>query len=622
MTKRHFYVAAMALCAAATSGWAADPYKPMVRITFDHRRFDVATDGSSVMTATNKMQLLNAGLVASMSQAPVPYSEQLQQLDITEAYTQKVDGTKIPVQPDAIITQQRPGLPNFPGANDQKQKLIIYPNVDVGDTIVSTRVLKSKPVIPGLFSAGSAFPPELPIDDSEAVYVVPKSTPLYSDSRDVKIEKTVDGDKLVYTIRSKTNPDKQVVAQYVSVTDRAPWYDVSTFKDWTQFAKAYNEVIAPKLAVTPAIQAKADQITDGVTDKREQARKIYEWVSNRIRYVALSFGIGGIVPHDPEAVLTNGYGDCKDHAILLKALLKAKGIDSDLVVINAGSGYTVPNVPVLSVFNHMISYVPSLALYIDSTHHTPSFGYLPWTEYGKTVVHFASSGNPVHKIPVLSEKDYTYHYSEQQTLDASGKLTGTGKFTGTGVAAGVVRNIALSIKSQGQEKSAADLLEKRGLHGATGAYDPAATEIRGPSFVVSGHYTAPNQQGWLNGTAFPIAKGLVVAPISDETWLGPITDDKYKSADVMPCLSVSGSEDYSLALPEGKKLVKLPSDAAISAEGLKYTTHWSQSGQIVLLHRELKTHFSEPLCRGAQRKAIGDALVKIKTDLDTQLLLQ
>jgi transglutaminase-like putative cysteine protease len=57
--------------------------------------------------------------------------------------------------------------------------------------------------------------------------------------------------------------------------------------------------------------------------------------------VAVWLGNGGYVPHDAATILENGYGDCKDHVALLGALLKAKGIASEPVLINSGNRYTI-----------------------------------------------------------------------------------------------------------------------------------------------------------------------------------------------------------------------------------------------------------------------------------------
>ena len=66
------------------------------------------------------------------------------------------------------------------------------------------------------------------------------------------------------------------------------------------------------------------------------------------------------MPHDADVVIANGYGDCKDHATLFAALLQAKGIASEPVLINANNSYALPDAPTLAQFNHLITWIPEL----------------------------------------------------------------------------------------------------------------------------------------------------------------------------------------------------------------------------------------------------------------------
>ena len=55
-------------------------------------------------------------------------------------------------------------------------------------------------------------------------------------------------------------------------------------------------------------------------------------------------------------------------------------------LINAGGQYVLPRVPVASVVNHVINYVPALDLYLDATASDVPFGSLPHGTAGKPVL--------------------------------------------------------------------------------------------------------------------------------------------------------------------------------------------------------------------------------------------
>src|SRR5690606_15213032 len=113
--------------------------------------------------------------------------------------------------------------------------------------------------------------------------------------------------------------------QSVSPDDYSPYVAALPLKDYEAPAAAYAVGVAQAAKVTPEIQKLADEVTQGLSDRRAQAEALYRWVSGNIRYVALAMDMGGYVPHAAADVLNAHYGDCKDKAVLLQALLAAKG---------------------------------------------------------------------------------------------------------------------------------------------------------------------------------------------------------------------------------------------------------------------------------------------------------
>src|SRR5258708_20748996 len=69
----------------------------------------------------------------------------------------------------------------------------------------------------------------------------------------------------------------------------------------------------------------------------------------------MELGIGGYQPHPAMDVFTHHYGDCKDKATLMSAMLKEIGIESYYVVINSQRGAVTPEMPAhMGGFNHAI----------------------------------------------------------------------------------------------------------------------------------------------------------------------------------------------------------------------------------------------------------------------------
>ena len=65
----------------------------------------------------------------------------------------------------------------------------------------------------------------------------------------------------------------------VNPIDYGPQIIVSSFKDYGAIGAAYDERAELKAEVTDKIRKLADNLTEGVTAQREQARILYTWVA-------------------------------------------------------------------------------------------------------------------------------------------------------------------------------------------------------------------------------------------------------------------------------------------------------------------------------------------------------
>src|SRR2546430_17448219 len=78
---------------------------------------------------------------------------------------------------------------------------------------------------------------------------------------------------------------------------------------------------------------------------------------------AIEIGTGGFQPHAAQDVLASGYGDCKDKATLLNAMLHEAGIDSYFMLINSDRDYLSRDFPsLLSLDRKSVVYGKSVDL--------------------------------------------------------------------------------------------------------------------------------------------------------------------------------------------------------------------------------------------------------------------
>jgi hypothetical protein len=351
---------------------------------------------------------------------------------------------------------------------------------------------------------------------------------------------------------------------------RAPHILASTFQDYDLFGHAYAALAEPKVQATQAIQNLAQSITSGVSDRREQARLLYNWVSRHIRYVSISLGIGGWVPHDSGAILQNGYGDCKDHAVLLAALLQAKDIPADLVLVNTEPEYELEETPSLAAFDHMIVYLPEFDLYADSTAGVAPFGTLPFREYGKPVLLVRREGKVIQRVPSLPPNLAASHHTAVSMLDWDDKFAGQSTTEATGPLSNWLREEAQSIEAKGADRYARDYFESHDRKGtASFSYGPPK-EIA-PSYSLSSDYFQSDNEETSGKDGFWMRAGVRMLPEAGDELMGSLGDRDLPASEPTPCYSGHQIEDLSLVPPPGTKITELPADLNVQTSNLEFS---------------------------------------------------
>ena len=136
-------------------------------------------------------------------------------------------------------------------------------------------------------------------------------------------------------------------AMEISVLPPAGRFPELVFQSWNDVAMWF----AKKSGAVRAAGAPASVPLFPGDAVREPAR----WVQDRIRYVALEAGEGGWVPREPALVTKRLYGDCKDKAFLLLALLARSGVEAYPVLTRGTThGRIDPDFPSPVQFNHVI----------------------------------------------------------------------------------------------------------------------------------------------------------------------------------------------------------------------------------------------------------------------------
>lgn len=245
--------------------------------------------------------------------------------------------------------------------------------------------------------------------------------------------------------REDYSPSISALAPHLAVSYFPPTDNrggLQGLKDWTTVSDWLAPMVDPPAAVTDTVRAKALQLTTNTSGELDKIKAIAAF-SQQTNYVEVALNLtrgGGYTPHTATESLARNYGDCKDKATLMRALLKAVGIDSYLVTISADDRtYVRPEWASPEQFDHAIIAVkvsdgvtlPTVIadsplgrlLIFDPTDSITPVGSLPMEEQGSYALVIAAGSGTLLKMPLLPSSTNRIEASVEATMNANGGLT-------------------------------------------------------------------------------------------------------------------------------------------------------------------------------------------------------
>lgn len=586
--------------------------------------YELHPDGTSTVERISVTRLNEQVAVTAAGQAGLQYSESLQELQIIEAYTTTRDGQRIDVPADRIITQQSPLSTSAPTFSDHKLKVVVFPQLEVGATVtLRYRQKQLKPFLPGVYSAGEVFSRFAEMESGKTLTLrAPRDVPMQVFGRDLEGGAVTPSQPGTQEWRWTQGPVTAELPEpgMVNAASISPGVMFTTLQDYPALMDAYMASAAPMMQVTPAVQELADQITQGITGRREQAEAIYHWVSREIRYVAIAMGTGGYVPHYADEIIAARYGDCKDKTTLLAALLAAKGIRAVPVLIRTGDRYKWQEVPLLAAFNHAIAYLPEFDLYLDATVTVAPFDSLPATLRGRQVLVGGDAQMKAsirHTPPVDARHDREVTLTTA-TLAPDGTVTGTTRLQAHGAHTAIARTTLSLVPEQALPQLASSMLASSGQSGTAtvtladmrdfSQHDLLTLEFSTPGRVVLPGPGALTGNFGANGTG--PGKSFATAMLQLERKLD------------FPCPVGASEQHVELALPDGMKITSLPPAADVQSPYGRFTaTHEVQDGKLVMVQKLALTQPAS-VCTATDHAELRKFATAIEREVRRQVLYE
>lgn len=602
-----FLIVAIGLAYAVAS--LAEPFEPPIAHEKIHRTIIIDERGRYTETVEHISRITNEYGADRLGRHFFDHKTTQETLKVLSAYNQLPNGKIIQLAPD-WIKKSGEGKTDGRSFDDQKTTTIVYAQVTVGSRLYSKHVVNHfKPEKPGEFQLAFSPSPHGIYEDIVTTVRAPKSLKLLINQRGFEGGIVAETRKYItyqYRIR-------QVIAHKredgsVDYSDFAPFLVFTQAKDYLDIGRQYHRASAPKVRVTAEIKKLANELTAQALTEEEKIKALYIWVSKNIRYISTTVNDGGFVPRDSAYILSRRFGDCKDHVVLLEALLRAVGIESTAALVNLGDAFELAEGPAgSSPINHVITYIPSQDLYLDSTAQFVPFGKLDDQAIDKPTILVAL--NRYGRTPKMRAEENTLVSDTRMTLQPDGSIEGENTSVLTGTMEINSRISRFAEQTEPMEKTVNDMLFRFNEIGS-GQIRYTPPKNIDAAFTWGSHFTLDSITNLTRAGAFIIPVGVSPGYLASMTIYKPLDRREFPYV----CDSLSTEDRYTINLPKQIAISDLPVNVNHQTEHIQYQATYRLDGDLMQVSRKLVVQYPGHQCSPDMYPEMLEAIRIVRAD--------
>jgi hypothetical protein len=372
---------------------------------------------------------------------------------------------------------------------------------------------------------------------------------------------------------------------------------IKTFSNWSDVARWMSEIEDPQMTVDDALAAKAHDLADGAKTEIDKIRAIARYVQ-QVQYISIQIGTGkggGYRPHSATDVFAKSYGDCKDKANLMRAMLSVLKIPAYMVSITADDPtYVRAEWASPHQFNHCIiaikvgdaTAVPSVVnhpklgrlLMFDPTDPYTQVGDFPRDEQGSLALIDNINTDALLQMPVLSSDMNDLDRSIDATLADNGSISGTIVEKSRGQSAAMERGMSKNLSASEFNST----IEAWVAGGASGAKTTKiSTTDQNGKFDLSVDFSAP-------GYAQIMQQRLMVFRPAIISRLEKLSFTDGKRVHPYMVEARTYKESVKIKLPAGFAVDEIPTAVQLDTDFGKYSAKYEVVGDELVFFRSLQ----------------------------------
>ncbi|MFA5115067.1 MAG: DUF3857 domain-containing protein [Candidatus Omnitrophota bacterium] len=371
---------------------------------------EITPDNTQVSCLHYVIKILNERGKEDFSESHISYDSTYEKVQLEYARTIKPDGSVVEVGSRHIRDVSR--YLNFPLYSNARVYIISFPGVTEGAVIeYKVKILRNQLVNKNDFVTSYSLQADEPVVSAHFSVSIPKERPLkikvingpYNNfGADLAPEIEERKGLRIYSWRFKNIPQIIPESNMPPEVEINPAILISTFDSWQDVYEWWFSLANDKINADDSIKDKVAELVRDKASPEDKIKAIYNFCTQKIRYVAVEYGQAGYEPHRAADIFRNKYGDCKDQAVLLVSMLREAGFASWLALLSTKDSHNLNEDFPAILFNHCIAAMPlqDKLVFMDPTAETCSFGDLPADDQARLALLFKDDAYRIEATPL------------------------------------------------------------------------------------------------------------------------------------------------------------------------------------------------------------------------------
>jgi hypothetical protein len=491
--------------------------------------------------------------------------------------------------------------------NEARIKLIdATDDTDAGDVFGYETITEER----GIFSQFSfQFQERLPVLKSRCTLNLPEGWKAESVTfNHPKVEPTVSGSSYSWEINNlqpinyePSSPRWSSISPRLAISffpTQATATQIRTFSNWNDVARWMSEVEDPQANINDDIAGKVQELTANAKSELEKIQAIARYVQ-QIQYISIQVGTktgGGYRPNLATEVFAKSYGDCKDKANLMRAMLSVVKIPAFMVSITADDPmYVRAEWASPHQFNHCIIAIkvsddinlPSVVthpklgrlLIFDPTDAYTQVGDLPEDQQGSLALIDHKDSDSLLRMPILPPEMSQVERNIEVSLSPEGSISGKVSEKSIGQSASEERGRLRNLSSADYNRMIENWIG-RGVNGVKATKIAPKDNVQEGSFNLDVEFGANSYAQLMQGRLM-VFKPAIIGRLDRQSFS--------EGKRIHPYLidATTYSENVKIKLPEGFIIDEMPEPVQLKADFGKYDVKYEVKDGHLILKRSM-----------------------------------